>query len=222
MSDGTDREYPPACLRCGRAKADDESYVCGACVDFYSEWRAVADRWDAEHPLPETEAQRLTRDVSRLSAEVDRLRAERDEQVRVNGFLVGRGKEQDIIRDRLSAEAAEERHARERLSVALETASEDLVVLDGERDGLRGALETLGEWAGDAVQVGEDGPSCRACGCELDDNGHGHSSCAVPLVNDALNALSTPTGTRARAVAAAENPKAEAVAVPPVTEEGAP
>lgn len=95
----------------------------------------------------EVDIKNLRVDVSRLSAEVDRLRAERDEQVRVNGFLVGRGKEQDVIRDRLSAEVAglREQNARvirdaHRDAAELLTLRADVRRLEGERDGLREAL----------------------------------------------------------------------------------
>lgn len=55
------------------------------------------------------------------------------------------------------------------------------------------ALEALGEFAGDAVQVGEDGPECRVCGCELGNDGQGHRArCALPMIEDALHALSPP------------------------------
>lgn len=143
-------------------------------------------------------------DVSRLSAEVDRLRAERDEQVRVNGFLVGRGKEQDIIRDRLSAEVAglREQNARvirdaHRDASELITLRADVRRLEGERDGLREALEVAKGWVLYGLEMASVLPSMPSVRAFI----AGARAFLAP----------TPTGTRARAAAAADNQKAEPV-----------
>lgn len=196
----------------------------------------------------------LRLEVSRLSAEVDRLRAERDEQVRVNGFLVGRGKEQDIIRDRLSDEVAglrEDNVAAQTVVIELTAERnqvEDIVRrLEGERDGLRReaaelqvtysalvgdldidlgkARELLGfaAWmGGKRFPIGVT--PCGSCGklaaeCDKFDGLDERYRCLG--IRSRAFLASTPTGTRARAAAAAENPKTETPGSgTPPTEEG--
>lgn len=211
MSD-VDDETGPYCAACG-----SEGFVCGNCAA--KELRLSEDaekRWREEFNGAVAQAVEQADRVSRLSAEVDRLRAERDEQVRVNGFLVGRGKEQDIIRDRLSAEVAEanativrrEREHQdglkrlgelfERYKVASHEADRRL---EGERDGLREVLAPLG--------TAPNGTHCGTCRapittCDaMDDGCHGHI---------ARRALSTPTGTRAGEACGAFQPYPNAVA----------
>lgn len=76
---------------------------------------------------------------------------------------------------------------------------------------VRETLDSLGTFAADAIQVGEDGPECRACGYELDNDGNGHSRCAVPVIEDALNALG---GSALREGTVGKEPESESRAMP--------
>jgi hypothetical protein len=78
-----------------------------------------------------------------------------------------------------------QRMLREAAQLSVDQAAE----LEKARADAEQVCESLGAWAADAIQVGEDGPECRACGYELDDEGRGHSRCAVPLIEEALSIL---------------------------------